>query len=307
MTARSRILSSSSTIPATRILRRRRSIEVPSAAGDVIQIENGEEFSIGLLKKSPVALNNFRDGDYLHVSDLLGKCARKIALAAKFAVPIPSGFLHESMALTFAQGTAIHEYIKTRYAAGHPDKMYGQWSCRCGNLKTAPSILSKVKDKVCKVCAGHPTKYNELVLEDPDLMIVGSPDITLYLPEYEVYYPIEIKSINHDDWKEIARPKPDHVLQVLFYWYLLKKLGYPVPSQISILYATKGFLFKTPYKEFLVFPESSISRLDEYIEEARALKLARNGGDIPCRSFCTSRDCRDAKECHVVNLCFQHK
>jgi len=306
MTSRRSLLDRSATIPATRLLRTRRKIEPVDPNGEIVELPDGDDFSLNILKRSPVALNNFRGGEFLHVSDILGKCARKIALAEKFAVPMPSGFLHESMALTFAQGTAIHDHIKKRVAAGHPEKMYGSWSCRCGNLKTAPSVLSKVKDKVCKVCAGNPINYHELELRDPELKIVGSPDITLYLPEYGVYYPIEIKSINHDDWKEIARPKPDHVLQVLFYWYLLRKLGYPVPAQISILYATKGFLFKTPYKEFLIFPEKVISRLDEYIEDARALKEARDGGAIPCRSFCSSRDCKDAKECHVVNLCFQH-
>lgn len=310
MSSRRRAVQAQAAVSVKRVLRRRRNVgeeEAGPVEGDVIHLVDGEDFTLNILKKSPVALNTFREGEYLHVSDLLGKCMRKIALSEKFALPMPSGFLHESMALTFAQGTAIHDHIKGRIAKGHPDKMFGVWSCKCGELETEPCIYEKAKDRVCPTCGKAPTNYNELVLKDPDLMLKGSPDITLYLHKYRVYYPIEIKSINHEEWKEIARPKPDHVLQVLFYWYLLRKLGYPVPQQISILYATKGFIFKTPYKEFQVFPESILSRLDDYISEARALKVARNGGELPPRTFCSSRDCKDAKECHVVNVCFQHR
>lgn len=308
MTTRRRIVTpSAKATSSVRVLRRRRNVEdVPDSNGDVIQLPDGEDFTLKLLKKSPVSLNNFRAGEYLHVSDLLGKCVRKIALSEKFSVAMPSSFVHESMALTFAQGTAIHDYVKNRVLKGHPDKIYGTWECRCGHTHTGPMTYARAQKNKCRICGGVPDTYHELALRDPDLKIVGSPDITIYLEDYKLFYPIEIKSINHEDWKELARPKPDHVLQVLFYWYLFKKLGYSVPDQISILYVTKGFVFKTPYKEFLVSPQTAIHRLDEYIEEARALKDAREGGSIPARSYCSSRDCKDAKECHVSTICFQH-
>ena len=306
MTIRKRILERSAQSTVNRVLRTRRKIEPVDSAGDVVSVEE-EDIAINLLKSSPVSRSPFRGGGYLHVSDLLGKCMRKIALSELHEIAMPSQYIHESMMLTFAQGVAIHDHVKTRVFSGHGDSMYGSWSCQCGNLHTGPSTYARVKKKRCKLCAGAPLKYHELELRDPDLMLIGSPDITMYLEKYGVYYPIEIKSIAHDMWQELSRPKPDHVLQVLFYWYLLKKLGYPVPSQISILYATKGFLFKTPYKEFTVFPEKNISRLDEYIDEARSLKVAREGGALPMRSHCSSRDCKEAKDCHVANLCFQLK
>lgn len=306
MTSRKRIIERSNQASVSRVLRTRRKMEPVDSAGDVVEMPD-TEVAIALLKKSPVTLNKFRGGEYLHVSDLLGKCMRKIALSEVNDIAMPSQFIHESMALTFAQGVALHDHVKGRIFSGHSDMLYGSWSCRCGNLHTKTSLYRDVKQKRCTLCGEGPTKYHELELRDPDLMIIGSPDITIYLEEYRVYYPIEIKSINYEDWKELSRPKPDHVLQVLFYWYLLKKLGYPVPSQVSILYVTKGFVFKTPYKEFTVIPEAVISRLDEYIEEARMLKSARDGGALPARSVCSSKDCKEAKECHVVNLCFQCK
>lgn len=308
MTARRRIMAPTEKVAATRVLRRRtRPDTAESSEGDIIHMNEGEDFSLNLLKKSPATVSPFRYGEYLHVSDLLGKCMRKIALSDKFGIQMPSMFVHESMALTFAQGTAIHDHVKARVLKGHPDKLYGSWSCRCGQLHIENTTFSKAKDKTCRMCGQAPLQYHEMELRDDDLKLVGSPDLTILMDAPRVFYPIEIKSINHEEWKELARPKPDHVLQVLFYWYLLRKLGYPVPNQISIVYVTKGFVFKTPYKEFLVFPENAVGRLDEYIEEARALKTSRGGGGLPARSFCSNRECKDAKDCHVANLCFQHE
>lgn len=306
MTVRKRVLGRSAQAPVSRVLRTRRNIAPVDSSGDIVRVTE-EDIALTLLKTSPVTLNHFRGGEFLHVSDLLGKCMRKIALSEVHDISMPAPYVHESMALTFAQGVALHDHVKGRIFAGHGDDMYGSWSCRCGALHTDTAAYRNVKTKKCKVCGGTPTNYHELELRDPELKVIGSPDITIYLPKYGIYYPIEIKSINHEDWKELARPKPDHVLQVLFYWYLLRKLGYPVPSQVSILYVTKGFLFKTPYKEFVVNAEDNISRLDEYLEEARMLAEARKNGTIPVRSFCSSKDCKPAKDCHVVNLCFQHK
>lgn len=306
MSARKRIVARNTEASVTRVLRTRKGAAPASTSGAVVEIEE-DGLVLGLLKKAPVSMDKFRDGEYLHVSDLLGKCMRKIALTEAFNLSMPSKFIHEAMALTFAQGVALHDHVKGRMVAGHGDNMYGSWSCKCGAVHVGPTLLKSVKPKVCDVCDTPVTRYHELELRDPDLMVIGSPDITIYLPKHDVYYPIEIKSIKHEEWDALNRAKPDHVLQVLFYWYLLKKLGYRVPSQISVLYVSKGFMFKSPYKEFLVYPEKNISRLDDYLEEARALKAARSGGEIPPRSFCTSRECREAKDCHVVNLCFQHK
>jgi len=304
MRTRKNILEAGTTRSVTRVLRTRKKIEPVDREGEVVEV-NLPELALSLLKTVPRNTNTFRVGSYLHVSDLLGKCVRKMAISYVYDVAMPSQPIQESLALTFAQGTAIHDHIKSRMFSGHAGKMFGSWSCKCGDLHTKPSLYHKVQNKRCSICGGAPINYNELELRDTELMLVGSPDITLYLDEYRAYYPIEIKSINHEEWKELARPKPDHVLQVLFYWYLLKKLGYPVTTQVSILYVTKGFIFKSPYKEFIVFPESNISRLDEYLEEARALRDARNNVGIPIRSVCATPDTKTAKECHVCNICFQ--
>ena len=207
-------------VAATTVLRRRRT-GTPAVEkgmeGRIVVLRDREDFFLKMLRYAPAQLNTYRSHDYVHVSDLLGKCARKAALSEKFGLPMPANNLSDSMGLTFAQGTAMHDYIKDKVAKGHPEKLFGRWGCLCGKTITQPMIRDHVPNIACTDCGRVPDKYHELELFDEEYKIVGSPDITLYLDELEAYYPVEIKSINPEDWKEIARPKPDHVLQVLFY------------------------------------------------------------------------------------------
>ena len=289
----------------SRVLRRRNPT-VTETEGEIVRISLPEAGLVPPLLRKPIHSNfgAFRSGAYLHVSDLIGKCARRIALSEKFNSPMPTQFLQESMLLTFAQGVAIHDHVKKSVIEASGGNVFGTWSCRCGQLHTDNSLFSRIKSRKCSRCGGGPHNYHELELRDEDLMIVGSPDITLLLVEHSAYLPVEIKSINPDEWKDIARPKPDHVIQVLFYWYLMRKLGYPVVDAVSILYATKGFVFASPYKEFVLRPEKVLHRLNEYIDEARYLKEARNNGALPPRSFCPNDSCANSKSCHVSKLCF---
>lgn len=293
-----------------RMVRRRVRREVAKLGGEgsVVTMDVGEDFCIELLRKAPRPPQHFRKGEYLHVSDLLGKCVRKIALSEKLRRPMPDKPVSDSMALTFAQGTAIHDYIKVKLASGYVDQMYGRWGCTCGSTITCPKTRAKVGSAVCDSCGTGLTNYHELELPDDELGVIGSPDVVLYIPEYEAYYPIEVKSITHDQWKELVRAKPDHVLQVLFYWLLMHRAGYRVPDQVSILYVTKATVFKGhPYKEFQIPTRSAEEvedRLREYLDDALALKAYKEGGKLPPRSICTNESCAEAKGCHVSIACF---
>ena len=63
------------------------------------------------VRNIPVA-DSFRYGDYTHVSDLVYKCMRMIALATDIKVPVPVEANWQSMKLIHAMGHAAHEYIK---------------------------------------------------------------------------------------------------------------------------------------------------------------------------------------------------
>lgn len=258
-----------------------------------------------LLKKTSSTMRPFRTGDYVHVSDLVGRCVRQVALADKLNRPMPLDRLSHSMGLTFAQGDAIHDYVKSRVADASADSLYGRWSCQCGAVVTEEGLLSEVPKDKCGTCNKVPFRYEEVVIRSEEYGIVGSPDIALHLRRKACLHLVEIKSIAHEQWKELTRPKPDHLVQNLLYWRLMKDKGYSMSRMISFVYATKGFVFKgSPFKEYVVDAEASMSYITDYLEDARNLKQYREGGDLPPRVLCASEGCAMAKKCHVAGECF---
>lgn len=275
--------------------------------GAVIPIyERTDTPVMDMLGSIPAKPSGFRAGEHIHVSDLINRCVRQIALSDKHSLPMPAQTITASMGLTFAQGDAIHDYIKSMMLTKYRKDMFGYWQCKCGGTKTTePSYYASVSKETCDTCGGGLTEYEELVLEHPKLKIRGSPDIVIRVSKDGVLYPIELKSIAHDQWKDLTRAKPDHVVQVIFYWYLLRELGYPVSSVVSVVYATKGFVFKgSPFKEFVLDAEKSLKYLADYLEDAEALVNYYKTGKLPMRVKCSTHNCPDAKKCHVALECF---
>lgn len=208
--------------------------------------------------------------------------------------------------LTFAVGDTIHDVVKARAVIGSPSQVWGNWRCRCGQTKTAqPCLGDAVNPSTCGVCAGPIDIYEEVPMRDEELKIVGTPDLVLFLSQPQAHYITELKSISDKGYEELSRPKPDHVIQVLFYWYLMNKLGYRLVDQVSILYITKGYKFRgDPYKEFTLQPSINLSRLEPYLEEARSLLSYAAGGRLPPRIVCGSDTAPEAKKCDVCSICF---
>lgn len=246
-----------------------------------------------------------RSMEYMHVSDLIGKCIRKIALVERSEAVLAPQSLNYNDALTFAQGEAIHTVIKQRAAGGSPSEVWGRWSCLCGTKATKlPCLLSQAPKDTCSACRTPVDRYREIEVKDKEYMITGSPDLILYAPRLKALHVTELKSISHDAWKELLRPQPDHILQTVFYWHLMHRQGYRLTDKVSILYATKGWMFSgSPFKEFMVNPQDHVHRLKPLIDDALAIKEARKGGNLPVRT-CASPQSPDAKKCEMCSLCF---
>lgn len=259
---------------------------------------------IELLKASPPPTQNFRGkpGGHLHVSDVIGKCLRKIILMERLAMRHPAEKIMDGRGVTFAIGDALGAFVTKRVAAGHADKLWANWRCRCGDTEWK-GILRKAVTHTCEVCGGILDQHNEVAFRDDDWLVTGSPDVILLMDEYGAYYIVELKSMAGETWKELVRPVPDHVIQVTFYWHILHRAGWPLVDHCSILYTNKEFSFKSPYKEFMVNPQEG-NRLQPYLEDLQAFKEARAGGDLPARTFCASIDSPGAKACPVAVSCF---
>lgn len=252
-----------------------------------------------------------RGGPYAHVSDLIHGCMRKQALCEKYNVSPRPRVLTLGDRFTFAQGEAIHDAAKQMFVEAAPDEIWGKWSCKCGHLyHEEPCTLSETDtDEVCPHCHTRCDIYQEVSIFDDDLMVVGNPDLVHFLKAPQAFHISELKSISHEQWKELVRPLPDHVLQVVFYWYLMNKRGYRLTDKVSILYVTKGWVFghKEPYKEFVLNVQAELPRINDLIEDARMRKSSQNGDRLPYRSKCPTMESKDAKACEVCQICFQER
>lgn len=257
---------------------------------------------IELMRTAPTKVRPPRNNDNIHVSDLIHRCVRRILLMERMGVNPPAERLSEGQSVTFAIGEALHAYVVDKFTHGHPDKVYARWSCACGGT-SKKGLLSKVGKMVCEDCGTHLTKHNEVSFVHPDYPLTGSPDLILRLDEYGAYYLVELKSISGNQYKELVRPVPDHIIQIVFYWQILKARGWRLVDKVSILYINKEFSFKMPYKEFLIDPQEP-GLLDPYMEDLEAVKIARAGGELPPRTFCANIDSPDAKKCPVSVACF---
>jgi hypothetical protein len=267
-------------------------------SGKIVPYSTDEE--ITALLRGPEQ-GRFREGDYIHVSDIISKCTRKIALSHRLSQPIDPEPIFDSQGITFAQGEAIHDYMTNKVIRKHPKKVYGEWSCKCGQSKQIGVRTAMVTS--CSVCDGELDKYGELVIVDEELMVSGAVDLTMIMDG--AFYLTEIKSKKHELWEKLSRPEPDHVIQILMYWNLAKRKGMSLHDKVSIIYATKNYIFKNPYKEFVLCPSDILHRLEEYMEDARVLKASiHDDGPLPRRIVCPSNNAPAAKKCQFCHICF---
>lgn len=294
--------------PVSLALARRRGVAPAQViATDGVVAYRGSEYPLSdIVDIAGYKMQDTRPGKYLHVSDLLSKCIRKRAIHQKYGTKPKSRRLTVSDRLTFAQGDAIHDLLKSIARDGDPDEVWGKWSCKCGELHhDEPCTYSSInRTETCEYCHTLVDVYHEVSMVDEELWIVGNPDLILYKARYDAYLISELKSIAPDQFKTLARPKPEHVLQVVFYWYLMRKLGYRVLDRVSIFYASKGWSFTKPFLEFVIDPQHELHRLEPMIEDAIAHRASVEGAELPGRTFCSSASAKDAKSCEVCQICF---
>ncbi len=283
--------------------------------------QDGDPF-VKAVAKASYKIQPTREGDYLHVSDLLSKCIRKRCITRHLGIKPPSKRLSLSDMLTFAQGDAIHDTLKDVARRGDPNQVWGKWSCTCEALMhEEPCTYGEIdQEEECEHCRSKVTKYHEVSMFNEEYWIVGNPDMLQFIAGIQAFHITELKSISPEQYKDLLCPKPEHVQQVVFYWWLMRELGYRLTNKCTIFYATKGWVFggTAPYKSFLVDVQSELHRLDVMLEEAAehkrsilsiiastAAKGRKPALTFPLRTHCATRDTKVAKSCEVCDVCFE--
>jgi hypothetical protein len=284
-----------------------RSMAATDPNAQIVELpENAQPLS-DLLGKSRFTVSVARDTSYLHVSDLVGKCIRRIALVEQLGLQGSPQALHLGDEVTFAQGDAIHDTVRARVGYVAPANAWGRWRCLCAQTVTPePCLLSEVEPgRTCPHCKSMVNIYKEVSILNEQYGMVGNPDLLTYHPDLNALHVNEIKSMADNKWKELLNPIPDHVIQSLFYWFLLKEAGYRITDRVSLLYVTKGWSFSgNVTKELTFHAPSMVHRLKDYLTDALAIKATRKGGDLPVRTLCASPMSPDAKKCVVCTQCF---
>lgn len=247
-------------------------------------------------------VDRFRDDGYLHVSDLIHRCLRAVALSKRTGTKIINEPIYSNLGLTFAIGHAISDYLIDKVKEASPEQLYGCWSCACKSSRYE-GVYKQSYDTMCKVCNTKIDRYNELSIINTEYGISGSIDLVLLIDK--VFYLSEVKSINKEDWESLERPLPNHLLQILFYYWLAKEAKMKVHNQVSVVYANKAHTRSNPFKEFTIKASDHLDRLTPYLEAAKELKVAveNDKNKLPKR-VCTTSSSTLAKTCSLCAICF---
>jgi len=248
---------------------------------------------------------SFREDRYTHVSDVLLKCSRKIALSVKLGRQMQPKPIYDNTGIVYEIGNALHDFVIRKMKISCADMLYGQWTCHCKKEVHLDTLQNAINKGRCSICNGLQDNYNELVVKNDEYLLTGSIDLSLLINN--ALYITELKSITKSGWEALTRPYPDHVMQVLMYWFLLKEQGYSLYDSVSIIYIAKDFVIGNPFKEYIIENVSdSLGRLAPYLEDAKIIKFNKidKNSELPVRTFCPTIDCKTAKKCEFAMQCF---
>ena len=91
----------------------------------------------------------FRYGKYLHVSDLLGKCMRMIAISYQTDTKINGDPIPNGLGVTFSIGEGIHDYVRRRMETANHQELYGEWTCLCHSIHIVGTRAEALKSNNC--------------------------------------------------------------------------------------------------------------------------------------------------------------
>lgn len=280
-------------------------------------------FNHGMLSETlrvvDAELTSPRTVGWVHVSDLLDFCARKFALVERHSIDLTKS-ASGPMRVVWAMGRAAETHIRNQLIrAFNYQNVIGEWSCGCGSMINV-GFCNNIK--TCHRCGTKAVNYGEFSLKDESLMLVGHPDLLLWV-DGEVL-PVEIKSVKanpppssrgHDEscFKSLQaapldQPLPDHAFQLTAYAKLLRARNtLPISDKGIVLYVSKDFGFTTPYLEKHISTSEGItSRLvDDAFYRVGELRQQQKSNALPERlRACSSSSSTKAKNCVACTSCF---
>lgn len=266
----------------------------------------------------------------VHASELMKDdmdfCPRAKCLMDVSLKEMPSKYVTTSMRLTWDLGLTMSDLVIKHMA--NAGVMMGNWRClRCDKFYA----MCK-RPAHCYECGTKYKKarfrYSEVLFKSKYSDVGGSVDALVNLGQSKLII-VEIKSILKEGFKELTAPKAEAKWRTNLYMRLAEE-SESLPSKLVdtsralVLYtsktgyggidnevqewakagALKGEKF-SPFKEYWVKRDDSAT--DYLVEEARKVKLFRDGDAPIPEGICTSQLCDRAAKCPVAAECFGPK
>lgn len=249
----------------------------------------------------------FRKSGYTHLSDLMGKCHRMLAIIKRYDIhPSPKRLFDQSV-VVFAQGNMLHDEARRRYANQIPEMFYGFW--RCGCRETCEEGTKSSVSKSCKHCGGGLDEYVELRVIYDDIEVGHSMDGLLLHASGQLEV-VEIKSCTKEafeKYKTNQRPDMEHVTQAGAYWKALRVAGYDVTDTVSVVYVCKEYV--TPSQSYTIqTPMNDViveNNVDPLYDDMPIINELEFKAPLPPRmGSCVKCGTGGTKYCSVAALCF---
>lgn len=252
---------------------------------------------------------NIHASDLTHGSKMF--CARERVLREITNKTHEGETLTTALAVTFEIGHRIQDFIVE--TLGDAGVGYADW--RCLNCKTKWDMSPR--PVACK-CGGH-VVYEERRFFDPKYK--ASCGIDAFFKVNGKLRPVEIKTIDKDEFKNLLMPLGEHKARTKVYLSIMSRSEDPVVERLDlsegiVLYASKGGYgtaapdvkeWKLGDSGFSPFKEFPITRNDDeaegYLKKGLAYVEAKATGIIP-KGVCSTFKDKRAYDCCVRGECF---
>ncbi len=252
----------------------------------------------------------------LHASDLTKKegfCPREFALLDLTGKKPKAQYIGTSLKATFDLGEALQKRFNEEWGRKF---MVGTWKCvYCSQKHPFQKHPGKCTKCGCKALDYHEERF-QCEASGTDcgidaLVDLGEPLLRI----------AEVKTIKADDFKTLLAPLAEHRWRTNLYLRVLAESSRPEAKRINtqealVFYICKGFGNKdtslaengikdaafSPFKEYWVSRDDSVT--EAAFQQARALKLFRDGvGGVP-EGVCPTAYCKKASHCIVSKECW---
>lgn len=261
-----------------------------------------------------------RSLDILHASELTREdiefCPRERALLFRDGDNRKAGRLGTSLNVTFQVGRWYENQVRNVWLRKYA---LGNWGCvnclHTHEYQTAPESCDNCgEDNPERITYIEPRAYS------PEYDTSCGIDFLLW--QDQMLTPVEIKTIDKDQFKELLAPMSEHRKRTAFYLDLLSHstwMDFDVNINLDygiLLYCCKGFGYHdqnegrhgvpdakfSPFKEFKV-KRADGSTLKTVYQKALDVKAWKEKKKMPKR-ICPNMTCKRANWCPVKKACF---